>query len=68
MRTEDEREQRAIWKLEQGGYAVVRAGTGYVVTSTDDAETSADDLAALIAFADAVYDQVWTGRRITPSA
>lgn len=68
MRTDHEREERAVWKLEQGGYAVARAGTGYDVTAPDSATTSADDLTALVAFADAVYDRVWTGQKITPSA
>jgi hypothetical protein len=68
VRTKDECEARAIWKLEQGGYAVRRTTTGYVVTAPDGTQTELDDLAALIAFADAVYDWVWTGRRITPSA
>jgi hypothetical protein len=68
MRTDAEREERAIWKLEQGSYTVHRAGAGYIVTAPDGAESMVDDLAALVAFADAVYDRVWTGRRITPSA
>jgi hypothetical protein len=68
MRTDAEREERAIWKLEQGSYMVRRAGAGYVVTGPDGAESTVDDLAALVEIADAVYDRVWTGRRITPSA
>jgi len=40
----------------------------HIVTSPDGAESTVDDLAALVAFADAVYDRVWAGRKITPSA
>lgn len=68
MRTDREREERAVWKLGEGGYTVRCAGAGYVVTAPDDATFLVDDLAALVAFADAVYDCVWTGRKITPSA
>jgi hypothetical protein len=68
MRTDAEREERAIWKLEQGGYTVRRVGTGYVVAAPDGDESTMDDLAGLVALADAVYDRVWTGRKITPSA
>lgn len=68
MRMDAEREERAVWKLEQGSYTVRREGTSYVVTAPDGAESTVDDLAGLVAFADAVYDRVWTGRKITPSA
>ena len=69
MRTDAERiRSRAIWKLEQGSYTMRHAGAGYVVTGPEGAEATLDDLAALVAFADAVYDRVWTGRTITPSA
>jgi len=68
MPTDAEREERAIWKLEQGGYAVRREGAGYSVTGPDGAESPVDDLAALVKIAEAVYDRVWTGRKITPSA
>lgn len=68
MRTNAEREERAIWKLEQGSYTVCRKGVGYVVAAPDGTDSMVDDLAALVAFADAVYDRVWTGRKITPSA
>jgi hypothetical protein len=54
--------------LEQALYAVRRAGVGYVVTAPDGAESTVDDLAGLVAFANAVYDRVWTGQKITPSA
>jgi hypothetical protein len=30
--------------------------------------TELDDLAQLVAFADAIYADHWTGRKITPSA
>jgi hypothetical protein len=66
--TDAEREERAVWKLSQGGYTVARAGAGYIVTGADGTPTALADLAALVAFADAVYDRVWTGRKITPSA
>jgi hypothetical protein len=68
MRTDTERAERAIWKLEQGSYTVRREGAGYVVTGPDGVEITLDDLAALVALADTVYDRVWTGRKITPSA
>lgn len=45
-----------------------RAGAGYIVTALDGAESTVDDLAALVEIADAMYDRVWTGRPITPSA
>jgi hypothetical protein len=68
MRTDAEQEERAIWKLEQASYAARRVGTGYVVFGLDGAPIMVDDLAALVAFADTVYERVWTGRQITPSA
>ena len=57
-----------MWKLDEGGYIVRRAGVGYVVTDPDGAESTVDDLAALVEIADAVYERVWTERKITPSA
>lgn len=57
-----------MWKLGEGGYTVQQAGRAYIATDQHGAQTELADLAALIAFADAVYDRVWTGRRITPSA
>jgi len=68
MPTDAEREERAIWKLSEGGYTVALADTNYVVIAPSGAQTELVDLAALIAFADAMYDRVWTGRKITPSA
>ena len=68
MRTNAEREERALWKLSQATYAVRKDGAGYLVTSPDGTEAALDDLAALVAFADAIYERVWTKRRITPSA
>jgi hypothetical protein len=62
-----EREARAIWKLEQGGYRMERQGGRYILTSNQQSD-ELDDLAQLAAFAEAVYERVWTGRRITPSA
>jgi hypothetical protein len=62
-----EREERAIWKLEQAGYRVQRQTQRYLLTTTESvAELS--DLAELVAFADRVYAEHWTGRRMTPSA
>lgn len=57
-----------MWKLGEGGYIVRRTDTSYVVTGLDGAQTELADLAELIAFADAVYDRVWTGQKTTPSA
>jgi len=68
MRTDAEKEERAVWKLSEGGYAVRKDGVGYIVTAPDGAESMMDDLARLIEYADAVYGRIWTGRRITPSA
>jgi hypothetical protein len=68
MRTNAEREQRAIWKLEQGSYTVRKDGEDYIVLDSGGAETTLVDLAALIEYADAVYERVWVGRKITPSA
>ena len=66
--TDEQREERAVWKLEQGGYRVQKQGNGgYLITSANSAD-EVESLAQLAAFADAVYDRVWTGRRITPSA
>ncbi len=67
MQTDAEREERAVWKLSEGGHIVRQAGSGYSATDQHGTQTELADLAALIAFADAVYDRVWTGRRITPS-
>ena len=68
MRTDAEREERAIGKLEHGRATVRRAGAGYVVTGPNGAESMVADLVARGACADAVDDRVWTGTRITPSA
>jgi hypothetical protein len=65
--TDEEREQRSIWKLEQGGYRVQKQGNGYLITTANSVD-EADNLTELAAFAEAVYERVWTGRRITPSA
>ena len=58
---------RAIWKLEQAGYRVQRQASHYLVT-TAESVTELHDLAQLAAFADRVYADHWTGRKITPSA
>jgi len=65
--TDAEREERAIWKRAQGGYHVAQQNGHYLVTSADQAE-EIEDLAQLVAFGEAVYERVWTGRQITPSA
>jgi hypothetical protein len=62
-----EREERAVWKLEQAGYRVRKQAEGYLVT-TAESVTALDDLAQLAAFADAIYADHWIGRTITPSA
>jgi hypothetical protein len=49
-----EREERAIWKLEQAGYRVRRQAGRYLVT-TAESVTELDDLAQLAAFTDAIY-------------
>jgi hypothetical protein len=61
-----EREERAIWKLEQAGYRVRRQGTHYLVTSLERID-ELDDLTQLAAFADAIYADHWTHPKITPS-
>jgi hypothetical protein len=62
-----EREERAIWKLEQAGYRV-RRQAGHYLATTPESVTELGDLAQLVAFADRVYADHWTGRKITPSA
>ncbi len=63
-----EREERAVWKLEQAGMRVQRLPAGgYLVTSEERADELAT-LAELAEYAEAVYARVWTGRKITPSA
>jgi hypothetical protein len=62
-----EREERAIWKLDQAGYRVQRQAGRYLVM-TAESVTERDDLAQLVAFADRVYADHWTHRKITPSA
>jgi hypothetical protein len=58
---------RAIWKLNQSGYRV-RPQAGRYMETTADSVTEIDDLAQLAAFADRVYADHWTGRKIMPSA
>ena len=62
-----EREERAIWKLEQAGYHVQKQARAYLVTSSESI-TELDDLVQLAAFADAIYADHWIRRTITPSA
>jgi hypothetical protein len=62
-----EREERSVWKLNQAGCRVRRQAGRYLLTTTESV-TELDDLAELAAFADALYADHWTGRRITPSA
>jgi hypothetical protein len=61
-----EREERSVWKLEQAGECV-RRQAGHYLATTAESVTELDDLAQLAAFADAVYADHWTGRRMTPS-
>jgi hypothetical protein len=65
--TDQQREERAVWKLEQGGYRVQKQGNGYLITTVNSAD-EVESLAELAAFAETVYNRVWTGRHITPSA
>ena len=62
-----EREERAIWKLEQAGYRVQKQTEGYLVT-TSETVTELDDLVQLAAFADAIYADHRIRPTITPSA
>jgi hypothetical protein len=62
-----EREERAVWKLDQAGECVQRQAGRYLVT-TAESVTELDDLAELAAFADRVHADHWTQRKITPSA
>ena len=62
-----QREERAIWKLEQAGYTVTGQAAGYCVTGPERTD-ELDSLAALVAYADVVYERIWTGQRVTPSA
>jgi hypothetical protein len=62
-----QREERAIWKLEQAGYRVERRAGRYLLTSPERAD-EIDDLASLAEYADAVYERVWTGHKIIPTA
>ena len=64
---EHEREERAIWKVEQAGYRVQKHAGGYLVT-TSESVTELDDLVQLAAFAEAIYADHWIRRTITPSA
>jgi hypothetical protein len=66
--TDEQRLERAIWKLEQGGYWVTPADDGRYLIANQDSIAEVANLAELVAFAEAVYDRVWTGRKITPSA
>jgi hypothetical protein len=62
-----EREERAVWKLNQAGDRVQRQAGRYLLTRAESV-TELDDLAELAAFAEVVYADHWTGRKITPSA
>jgi hypothetical protein len=63
MPTESEREERPVWKLGEGGYTVQQVGRAYIATDQHGAQTKLADLAALIAFADAVYDSGVDGEK-----
>ncbi len=62
-----EREERAVWKLDQAGYRVRKPAGSYLVT-TSESVTELDDLVQLAAFADAIDANHWIGRTLTPSA
>ena len=64
---DDQREERAIWKLEQAGYRVRKQARGYLVT-TSESITELDDLVQLAAFADGIYADHWIKGKITASA
>jgi hypothetical protein len=72
-----EREERAVWKLEQAGEGKMKAESRELKRATTkltapmfhlSAFRSLLSLAQLAAFADAIYADHWTGRKITPSA
>jgi hypothetical protein len=70
MPTATDIEERAIWKLEQAGYAVtIYPGHGYIVTNADGHTiatlTSLDELRGL---ADQLYELVWLGYRRVETA
>jgi len=72
--TDAGRKERAIWKLAQAGYRVIRiAGLHLVMHGEIEIASSAraaymPSLAALAALADAIYAGHWTSRKMTPSA
>jgi len=69
--TDDEREERAIWKLGEAGYVVRRDTAGrYIVRARgqDDDYATFTSIANLAALADAIYASHWTSTKITPSA
>ena len=72
-----EREERAVWKLEQAGQGRMKAESRELKRATTSlrapmfhfsAFCSLLSLAQLTAFADRVYADHWTGRKVTPSA
>ena len=67
--TNARRRERAVWKLSQAGYAVRRDEAGrYIVTGPRRHTYDLAEMAALVALADAIYADHWTGRKITLSA
>jgi hypothetical protein len=72
--TDAERKERAIWKLAQAGYRVIRIAGLYLVTRGEIEIASSGraaympSLAALAELANAVYAGHWTSRKMTPSA
>jgi hypothetical protein len=46
----------------------VRKQAGRYLVTTPESVTELDDLAQLVALADAIYADHWTRRKITPSA
>jgi hypothetical protein len=65
--TDQQREERAIWKLEQVGYCVRRVTGRYIVTTSERAD-ELDDLASLFAYADDIYAVHWAGHKLALSA
>lgn len=59
--TDHEREERAIWKLEQAT-SPLNAVAGRYLVINDGWMEKFDGLASLVKFANRLYDLVWTRR------
>ena len=62
-----EREERALWKVEQAGYHVRKQAGGYLLTTSENI-SKLDDVMQLAAFADAIDADHWIKYAITLSA